>query len=199
MESEHRSSIAEERELKCNLPEARERVEATIPSLRKETTVIPGLDVLGNETPSGSDAQNREPDSNKQEKDTKEEGQGQGPTNQMIESLGKIVSQLQTLQGLTSSLQLLQNMPKGQEGAASKEVEKEKEVEAATLREKELSEETKRKVEALLANESDSEGEQVTRVIFYQKKFMRNFFVIYPRVFVFLSLSAGYPSWEQID
>ena len=194
LEPEHHL-IAEERELereKRKQPEARERIEATVPSLRKETTVIPGLGTLGNETSSG-DAQNREPNSNKQEKETNKE-EGPGPTNQMIESLGKIVSQLQTLQGLTSSLQLLQNMPKGQE-AASKEAEAEKEKEAATAmqREKELSEETKRKVEALLANESDSEGEQVmmrTTLLAFKKN--KNFCDL--PLFVF-SLSTGCQSW----
>ena len=158
--------IAEERELereKHELQEARKRATPTVPSLRKEPTVIPGLGELGNVTSAG-DSQNREPNLSKQEKETKEEGQG--PTNQVIESLGKIVSQLQTLQGLTSSLQLLQTLPKGQE-SASKETEKAKEVDSATQREKELSEETKRKVEALLANESDSEGEQVKRCHFF--------------------------------
>lgn len=57
----------------------------------------------------------------------------QGQTHQVIASLGKIVSQLQTLQSL----------PKVQSES-----------------DKQLSEETKQRVAALLANESDSDGEQ---------------------------------------
>ena len=83
-------------------------------------------------------------------------GVGGNQANQMIKSLGKFVSQLQTLKGLTSSLQLLQALPKGGEEAKKVEPPKPKESSEA-----ELSEETKRKVAALLATESDSDGEQV--------------------------------------
>ena len=84
----------------------------------------------------------------------------------MMESLGKIVSQLQTLQGLTSSLKLLHTMPKeggggGGDGGSTRGRSAPSEGERAAMREKELSEDTKRKVAALLANESDSDGEQV--------------------------------------
>jgi hypothetical protein len=88
-------------------------------------------------------------------------GAGGGQANQMIKSLGKFVSQLQTLKGLTSSLQLLQALPKGGDGGgeeAKKVGEPPKPKESS---EAELSEETKRKVAALLATESDSDGEQV--------------------------------------
>ncbi len=87
-------------------------------------------------------------------------GGGGGQANQMIKSLGKFVSQLQTLKGLTSSLQLLQALPKGGNGGgveAKKVGEPPKPKESS---EAELSEETKRKVAALLATESDSDGEQ---------------------------------------
>ena len=84
---------------------------------------------------------------------------GNQASNMMIQSLGKIVSQLQTLKGITSSLQLLNTLPK--ESSRQEDV---KGVETVDLRERmetELSEETKRKVAALLATESDSDGEQV--------------------------------------
>ena len=66
-------------------------------------------------------------------------------SNQVMASLGKIVSQLQSLKGLTSSLKLLGELP----GVKEKREEIEQD------------EATKRKVAALLNDESDSDGEQV--------------------------------------
>ena len=88
----------------------------------------------------------------KGEKGKATEEKASGKSNQVLESLGKIVSQLQTLQGLSSSLKLLQKMPKSEREEKVKEIEKEEE----------LSEETKKKVAALLANESDSETEDMS-------------------------------------
>ena len=131
----------------------------TIPSWSGDPGSIPGLGELERKTETGILTVSEHPAA-VEEKQTGNQptgSQGQPPgsgedKSQMVESLGKIVSQLQTLQGLTSSLKLLQTMPK--EGGVS---EKEK----AAMREKELSEDTKRKVAALLANESDSDGEKV--------------------------------------
>ena len=147
--------------------------EPTISSLRKDPggTAIPGL---------GGGFEQQEKDSTKsaesattttasqQSMQRAGEGEGGAPganggggqANQMIKSLGKFVSQLQTLKGLTSSLQLLQALPKGGGGGeeAKKVGEPPKPKESS---EAELSEETKRKVAALLATESDSDGEQV--------------------------------------
>ncbi len=142
-------------------------------SLSKGPSVIPGFGEFVKEAPAkeplsvgGASSQPKE--------ETPQPQSGLNQTNQMMESLGKIVSQLQTLQGLTSSLQLLQNLPKGSggppEGGASTEAGGEAErakagrtgaETAQKEREIELSEETKRKVAALLANDSDSDGEQV--------------------------------------
>lgn len=148
--------------------------EPTISSLRKNTvTAIPGLG--GGFEDQGEDLPKPvEPSSNvleaKESSQQVEGGEGGGgggekeinagesQANHMIKSLGKIVSQLQTLKGLTSSLQLLQTFPTGAgEEAQGAETAKPKE-----SSETELSEETKRKVAALLATESDSDGEQVT-------------------------------------
>ena len=130
--------------------------QATISSLSKSPAVIPGL---GEYEERGSPVPNSQ--GNRDSSHAKRENESPQPqTTQVIESLGKIVSQLQTLQGLTSSLQLLQTLPKGQPEATKTAREGEKAREAAQ-REREVSEETKRKVAALLANDSDSEGEQV--------------------------------------
>ena len=147
--------------------------EPTISSLRKDpVTTIPGL---------GGGFEEQEKDATKSAEDTvtaapqsvQRAGEGEGgaggtgmgaggsQANQMIKSLGKFVSQLQTLKGLTSSLQLLQALPKGGEEAKKAEPPKPKESSEA-----ELSEETKRKVAALLATESDSDGEQVCSNLF---------------------------------
>lgn len=135
----------------------------TIPSWNKDPSVIPGLGELEDHT----SASNKEDRTTEEEKATQQYDSRPPPANkedttQMMESLGKIVSQLQTLQGLTSSLKLLQTMPKeGNAASASGGTGRQKEGERAAIREKELSEDTKRKVAALLANESDSDGEQV--------------------------------------
>ena len=84
---------------------------------------------------------------------------GNQASNMMIQSLGKIVSQLQTLKGITSSLQLLNTLPK--ESSRQEDVKGVETVDSRERMETELSEETKRKVAALLATESDSDGEQV--------------------------------------
>ena len=73
-------------------------------------------------------------------------------TDKMLASLGKLMTELQGLKGLTSSLQLLQSLPRAEEKQEQ-------------VSEKEVSEEAKQKAAALLANESDSDGEsQVGRV-----------------------------------
>ena len=144
--------------------------EPTISSLRKDAiTAIPGLGG-GFEEQEKDAAKSAEsssitgPQSTQQVAKGGEGGEGTGTAggnqaNQMIKSLGKFVSQLQTLKGLTSSLQLLQALPKGGNGEEeAKRVEPAKPKESS---EAELSEETKRKVAALLATESDSDGEQV--------------------------------------
>ena len=119
------------------------------------------------------------------------EAKGGVQATQVMESLGKIVSQLQTLQGLTTSLKLLRTLPKGKESTADdgggksapegvgKGVREEAgagvrqggreegEGKAADQQERELTEDTKRKVAALLANESDSDGEQVNTFAVY--------------------------------
>lgn len=138
----------------------------TIPSWNKDPSAIPGLGELGNRT-SASNKEDRTTEGEKAPQQYDFQSQGPPPakkedTSQMMESLGKIVSQLQTLQGLTSSLKLLQTMPKESNAASSSTgTGKQREGERAAIREKELSEDTKRKVAALLANESDSDGEQV--------------------------------------
>lgn len=141
------------------------------PRLSKLPSVIPGLGEFERETPAELD---RPPPPVAQPKDDAVQPQSNtNQTTQMMESLGKIVSQLQTLQGLTSSLQLLQNLPKvpggQQEGGVNTgtrgEAESAKAEVAQKERENELSEETKRKVAALLANDSDSDGEQVLYLI----------------------------------
>ena len=131
----------------------------TIPSWSGDSSSIPGLGEL-----EGGPGQPTEREGGKQQSGNyQDQSQGQ-PKNeessQMVESLGKIVSQLQTLQGLTSSLKLLQTMPK-EGGRASEGGRGLSEREKAVMREKELSEDTKRKVAALLANDSDSDGEKV--------------------------------------
>ena len=144
--------------------------EATLSSLRKDSAFIPGLGGFEKEdTPVGPPAQS----GTKEEAKAASQTTSNNPTNQMIESLGKIVSQLQTLQGLTSSLQLLQALPKGQQEAVKAAAERMRETDGegggggggggsgGQQTERELSEETKRKVAALLASESDSDGEQV--------------------------------------
>ena len=142
--------------------------EATLSSLRKETAFIPGLGGFEKEetaSPMAPHAQSQ----TKEETKAATQTLSNNPTNQMIESLGKIVSQLQTLQGLTSSLQLLQALPKGQQEAVKAAAERMRETDGGgggrggggQQTERELSEETKRKVAALLASESDSDGEQV--------------------------------------
>ena len=142
-----------------------QRGEATISSLRKEAVaMIPGLgggfEEEEREANAPAESTSKPPDA---EADSLEQTSEQkagvvGDPNQathMIQSLGKIVSQLQTLKGLTSSLQLLQTFPKeGKEEAPGRSKPKERS-------ESELTEETKRKVAALLASESDSDGEQV--------------------------------------
>lgn len=147
--------------------------EPTISSLRKDPggTTIPGLGggFEQQEKDSAKSAENAAATTASQQNMQRAgEGEGGAPggndgggqANQMIKSLGKFVSQLQTLKGLTSSLQLLQALPKG--GGSGEEpkkvVEPPKPKESS---EAELSEETKRKVAALLATESDSDGEQV--------------------------------------
>ena len=138
----------------------------TIPSWNRDPSVIPGLGELEGHT-SASNKEDRTTEAEKAAQQYDSQSQGPPPakkedTTQMMESLGKIVSQLQTLQGLTSSLKLLQTMPKeGNTASASTGIGRQKEGERAAIREKELSEDTKRKVAALLANESDSDGEQV--------------------------------------
>ena len=145
--------------------------EATLSSLRKDTAFIPGLGGFEKEETASPMA----PHAQTGTKEAKAASQtlSNNPTNQMIESLGKIVSQLQTLQGLTSSLQLLQALPKGQQEAVKAAAERMRETDGGggggggrgggggQQTERELSEETKRKVAALLASESDSDGEQV--------------------------------------
>jgi len=146
--------------------------EATLSSLRKDSAFIPGLGGFEKEeTPVGPPAQS----GTKEEPKAANQTTSNNPTNQMIESLGKIVSQLQTLQGLTSSLQLLQALPKGQQEAVKAAAERMRETDGGgggggrggsggQQTERELSEETKRKVAALLASESDSDGEQVYKI-----------------------------------
>ena len=68
----------------------------------------------------------------------------------MLASLGKLMTELQGLKGLTSSLQLLNALP---------QVKKEKS-------ERALSEEANKKAAALLANESDSDGESQVCYVF---------------------------------
>ena len=157
--------------------------EPTISSLRKEAvTTIPGLgggfeeqenDVPKPMVPSSTTAHQTSEGAQQQATREGEGGGGAGggagtglaggtQANQMIKSLGKIVSQLQTLKGLTSSLQLLQTLPKGgEEGKRAEPVKSKESTEA------ELSEETKRKVAALLATESDSDGEQVMQQLWF--------------------------------
>ena len=125
----------------------------TIPSWSSDPSSIPGLGELDTETESQTMSESAAQEKQPGNQPTESQGQPPKENLQMVESLGKIVSQLQTLQGLTSSLKLLQTMPK--EGGGVSEKEK------AAMREKELSEDTKRKVAALLANESDSDGEKV--------------------------------------
>ena len=139
---------------------------ATISSLRKEPTVIPGLG--GFEKEEAATAMPQSLSTKEDSKQASSENPNGNPANQMIESLGKIVSQLQTLQGLTSSLQLLQTLPKGQQEAGRAIVESVREASRGGGGDgeggggdRELSEETKRKVAALFASESDSDGEQV--------------------------------------
>ena len=136
--------------------------EPTISSLRKDAgmTAIPGLGG-GFEEQEKDAAKSAEGATRATPQNTQRAGEGEGgggtQANQMIKSLGKFVSQLQTLKGLTSSLQLLQALPKvGEEAKKAVDPTKPKESSEA-----ELSEETKRKVAALLATESDSDGEQV--------------------------------------
>ena len=135
----------------------------TIPSWSGNPNAIPGLGEIETQ---GQANQTREGAEGNQPQDNYTQSQGQTntgateDTSQMVESLGKIVSQLQTLQGLTSSLKLLKTMPK-EGGGAGEGVRVVSERERAAMREKELSEDTKRKVAALLANESDSDGEKV--------------------------------------
>jgi len=94
----------------------------TISSLRKDPTLIPGLGGFEKEEAAKSvQSKSAMKDETKQASSENQDG---SPANQMIESLGKIVSQLQTLQGLTSSLQLLQTLPKGQQEAAKAEAER---------------------------------------------------------------------------
>ena len=138
----------------------------TIPSWKSDPSAIPGLGDLG-----AAGEEDRALEGGGEKTQHRQDTQSQGPppakkeeTTQMMESLGKIVSQLQTLQGLTSSLKLLHTMPKdggGREGGSMQGGSAPSEGERAAIREKELSEDTKRKVAALLANESDSDGEQV--------------------------------------
>ena len=68
----------------------------------------------------------------------------------MLASLGKLMTELQGLKGLTSSLQLLNALP---------QVKKDKSDQA-------LSEEANKKAAALLANESDSDGESQVCFVF---------------------------------
>ena len=87
------------------------------------------------------------------------------PTNKMIASLGKIVSQLQALQGLSNSLTLIEKLPSMKQGDITTDehyVEKEETMDIVqdVDPEKEKEDETKRKVAALLENESDSEGDE---------------------------------------
>ena len=142
--------------------------EPTISSLRKGTSaVIPGLgefDSKGDNTSESAGQELSLVDHQEKPGGDKSLGDAQvniggGQANEMIESLGKIVSQLQTLKGLTSSLQLLKALPK-----ASQEELLEDEM---RMKEKDISEEAKRKVAALLANESDSDGEQVAPILLY--------------------------------
>ena len=144
------------------------KAEATLSSLRKDTAFIPGLGGFEKEETASPMAPHA---GTKEEAKAATQTLSNNPTNQMIESLGKIVSQLQTLQGLTSSLQLLQALPKGQQEAVKAAAERMRETDGGgggggggsggQQTERELSEETKRKVAALLASESDSDGEQV--------------------------------------
>ena len=150
--------------------------EPTISSLRKDImTTIPGLgggfEDQEKERPKSTELSSNLSETKQGSQDVSggggaggegQDGENAGGTqsNHMIQSLGKLVSQLQTLKGLTSSLQLLHALPKGEgdreEAKAAQETVKPKE-----RSESELSEETKRKVAALLATESDSDGEQV--------------------------------------
>ena len=152
----------------------------TIPSWNRDPSLIPGLGELG-EMPSGVMKGERATEGAKPQPNPAPRAPGQEGTDaagdeggpqatKVMESLGKIVSQLQTLQGLTSSLKLLQKLPKDSEEGVSAAAAAAvggglggglSEVDRAAMREKELSEDTKRKVAALLANESDSDGEQV--------------------------------------
>ena len=159
--------------------------EPTISSLRKDPTMaIPGLgggfeDQEKDQPKSSIEPSSDVPDVKNNLRDVgtggggedKEGGRGRGnisgnQANHMIQSLGKLVSQLQTLKGLTSSLELYHSLPKGDEGGGgggeeTKGAQQETATKPKESSETELSEETKRKVAALLATESDSDGEQV--------------------------------------
>ena len=151
--------------------------QATIPSWNTDPARIPGLGDFAEPAvargDSQGDRQTPKPQLAPPTSQPQESSEGGVQATQMMESLGKIVSQLQTLQGLTSSLKLLRTLPKGKEGdggsggqgGPGEKTEGQgggpEEVDMTAQREKELSEDTKRKVAALLANESDSDGEQV--------------------------------------
>lgn len=152
--------------------------EATISSLRKNAvTAIPGLgggfeDQKEKDLPKSVWPSDGAPEANQSHASGGSGGGGDGEgkeevnvggnqANHMIQSLGKIVSQLQTLKGITSSLQLLHTLPK----ESKEEVRKADVISPKERSETELSEETKRKVAALLATESDSDGEQVNNNI----------------------------------
>ena len=123
--------------------ESSQKHQPTISSLREEAVssgVIPGLGELDNAAAPTEPQAEKEPKSEQADK--------------MLASLGKLMTELQGLKGLTSSLQLLQALPKGQ---AVSELQKQ-------VREKDLSEEAKQKVAALLANESDSDGESQVQI-----------------------------------
>ena len=135
----------------------------TIPSWNSDPSSIPGLGELKEQHPP-TDGEGGDNYHSKSQEPPPEKNQPENT--QMMESLGKIVSQLQTLQGLKSSLKLLQTLPKngsggGGGGGGGRDGVGVSEGERAAMREKELTEDTKRKVAALLANESDSDGEQV--------------------------------------
>lgn len=115
--------------------ESSQENQPTISSLRKEPGSIPGLGELSSKA---------EPTESQTDNEPKP-----GQTEKMLASLGKLMTELQGLKGLTSSLQLLQTLPKGQ---AVSEIQKK-------VKDNDLSEEAKQKVAALLANESDSDGE----------------------------------------
>lgn len=170
--------------------------EPTISSLCKDPTIaIPGLgggfEDQEKDQPKSTEPSSVIPDAKESLQDVSKGGGGEDKqggggggnasgkqANHMIQSLGKLVSQLQTLKGLTSSLELYHSLPKGggvggevgggggggEEARGAQETTKPKE-----SSETELSEETKRKVAALLATESDSDGEQV--IIYFLKKY----------------------------